>query len=109
LDTRTKIISAKQARSLRDSQSTRFYDGHFDPLLAAHARILRGLAAPGQQLIVEVTNPHAPLLSQRARAELVAGLACVDYVVLGQVESPDDEITRQFVQHVRARVNGAAH
>lgn len=71
--------------------------------------MLGALAAPGQQLIVEVTNPPSPLLSQRARAELVAGLACVDYVVLGQVESPDDETTRQFIQHVRERVNGAAH
>jgi len=109
LDTRTKIVSAEQARSLRDSQSTRFYAGHFDPLLAAHARVLGAIAAPGQQLIVEVTNPPAPLLSQRARAELVAGLACVDYVVLGQMESPGDETTRQFIQHVCERVNGAAH
>lgn len=78
-------------------------------MLAEHARILGDLASADQILIVEVSNPPAPLLSQRARAELVAGLACVRYVVLGQAESPDDAIGRGFIQSVRERVNGAAH
>jgi hypothetical protein len=37
--------------------------------------------------VVEVTNPAQPLLAQRARAELVAALSMVDYVVLGDGEA----------------------
>ena len=38
--------------------------------------------SPDGILIVEITNPARPLLAQRARAELVAALEMVDYVVL---------------------------
>jgi phosphopantetheine adenylyltransferase len=107
LDTRAKIISAQQARLLQHSQPTRWYAGHFDPLLAEHARILRDFARSSQRLIVEITNPPAPLLSQRARAELVAGLACVDHVTLSEAAAPNDEINVRFVQRIRQRANGA--
>jgi hypothetical protein len=55
--------------------------GHFDPLLAAHARRLQELAVPGTILVVAVSDPPDPLLPAGARAELVAALAAVDYVV----------------------------
>jgi hypothetical protein len=58
--------------------------------------------------VVEVTNPAQPLLAQRARAELVAALSMVDYVVLGGGEggtgSPlDADITEHFIEHVLQR------
>lgn len=70
--------------------------------------MLREHVAPGRLLVVEITNPARPLLAQRARAELVAALAMVDYVVLrnGQGASepaPDASITERFLQHVRRR------
>ncbi len=59
-------------------------------------------------LVVEVTNPARPLLAQRARAELVAALAMVDYVVLAPGESSalppaDAGITERFIEHVLLR------
>lgn len=83
--------------------------GHFDPLLAEHARILHAAAQPGRLLIVEVTDPAAPLLGTRARAELVAALADVDYVVVNasQSSAADSPLTEQFVRHVRQRAGGA--
>jgi len=94
--------------------------GHFDPLVAAHAKRLRELRREGNVLIVAVTNPRAPLLSLQARSELVAGLAAVDYVVPvdGDVKEvieriqPDEVVyeedvdirrTRELMEHVRTR------
>lgn len=109
MDTRTKIISAARAQEIANQLATRWFRGHFDPLLAENAALLQQAASPGHLLIVELTDPPQPLLSQRARAELVAALAVVDYVVMSGREdsAPDMEITRRFVQHVRDRSNGA--
>ena len=101
MDTRTKIIPLEQARQL---SGTLWLTGHFDPLLAEHARDLRHRAAPGQTLVVEITNPENPLLPQRARAELVAALESVDYVVIGNgAQSDDAAITERFIHHVLNR------
>ena len=87
--------------------------GHFDPLLAAHVQFLEDQATKGHLLIVEVANPPQPLLSQRARAELVAALGMVDYVVVGDSSvngsAGDAGITRQFIDHIvrRHRPDGA--
>ena len=92
--------------------------GYFDVLLAAHARELAALSRP---LLVIVLPREGELLGQRARAELVAGLRMVDYVVI----SPDATVdplcdrlrparivrmedvhirrTRELMQHVRNR------
>jgi bifunctional ADP-heptose synthase (sugar kinase/adenylyltransferase) len=105
VDTRTKIIDRERA-----PQGAAWFSGHFDPLLSEHARLLHDVKSPGRLLIVEITNPARPLLAQRARAELVAGLADVDYVVLGggvSHDAPDSDVTRRFVEHVRQRSNGA--
>jgi hypothetical protein len=100
LDTRAKIIDAGHAFS----QPVRRVAGSFDPLLAEHLSRLREQAIPGELLVVEVTNPPHPLLSQRARAELVAALSFVDFVVLKNDPSAGDEdITGNFVQHVLRR------
>ena len=101
MDTRSKIIPLEQARQLSGAL---WLTGHFDPLLAEHARNLRQRTAPGQTLIIEVTNPENPLLPQRARAELVAALESVDYVVLGNGSHSDDSsITDRFIEHVLNR------
>jgi len=103
VDTRTKIIPLEKARQL-SGPHTLWLTGHFDPLLAEHARDLRHRAAPGQTLVVEITNPENPLLPQRARAELVAALESVDYVVIGNgAQSDDAAITERFIHHVLNR------
>ena len=103
MDTRTKIIDRERA-----PQGAAWFSGNFDPLLAEHARMLHEIKSPGHLLVVEITNPVRPLLAQRARAELVAGLADVDYVVLGvgvMEGAPDSDVTSRFIKHVRS--NGA--
>ena len=85
--------------------------GHFDPLLAEHVRRLQRHAGPDRLLVVEVTNPEHPLLPQRARAELVAALEAVDYVVLadgGPADGTDADITGWLVERVRSRSNGGS-
>jgi bifunctional ADP-heptose synthase (sugar kinase/adenylyltransferase) len=79
--------------------------GHFDPLLAEHVRRLKQYAESDGPLVVEITNPARPLLAQRARAELVAALGMVDYVVLkdGRGASNDADITERFIQQVLRR------
>jgi glycerol-3-phosphate cytidylyltransferase-like family protein len=104
LDTRSKIISIEEARHRTSNARALWLTGHFDPLLAEHARRLRARAVPGQTLVIEITNPANPLLPQRARAELVAALESVDYVVLGnRAQSDDASITERFIKHVLAR------
>ena len=57
--------------------------GAFDPLLAEDARELGHIraAAPLRPLVAVVLPLSGELLPQRARAELVAALRMVDYVV----------------------------
>ena len=107
MDTRTKIITVEDARErLRDKPAC-WVAGHFDPLLAGHVRRLQEHAKPGHCLIVEVTNPPHPLLPQRARAELVAALRMVDYVVLGDgAQAEDAGLTERFIEHVLRRHRG---
>jgi glycerol-3-phosphate cytidylyltransferase-like family protein len=61
-------------------------------------------------LIVEVTNLVKPLLPQRARAELVAALTMVDYVVLGNgtatPQGIDASVTERFIQKIVERHRG---
>jgi len=109
MDTRAKIISVEEARDIAGEKEVHWITGHFDPLLAEHAAILHANAEAGRLMIVEVTNPAQPLLPLRARAELVAALAQVDYVVMSdqRADAPDEDITRRFIHHVHQRVNGA--
>ena len=108
MDTRSKIIPLLEAQQRIQSTPARWVSGHFDPLLAEHVQRLRANAEPGRLLVVEVTNSAHPLLSQQARAELVAALSMVDYVVLGNGgtaghAADDAGITQRFVQHVLRR------
>jgi bifunctional ADP-heptose synthase (sugar kinase/adenylyltransferase) len=106
LDTRTKIIPLHELLARLESDAARWVCGYFDPLLAEHVRKLAQAREPGRLLVVEVTNPPQPLLGQRARAELVAALSMVDYVVLGEgrEDSPADaDITERFIGHVLDR------
>jgi bifunctional ADP-heptose synthase (sugar kinase/adenylyltransferase) len=108
LDTRSKIISVQEARERLHDRPARWVSGHFDPLLAEHVRRLSRSAEAGQLLVVEVTDLAQPLLPQRARAELVAALAIVDYVVLGNGQlaaqgAGDADISERFIQHVLRR------
>jgi bifunctional ADP-heptose synthase (sugar kinase/adenylyltransferase) len=108
LDTRAKIISAEDARERLRGQTVEWVAGHFDPLLAEHVRLLGRHASPNRLLVVEITDPDRPLLGRRARAELVAALTMVDYVVLknggAATEAPMDAgVTEHFMERVLQR------
>ena len=104
MDTRTKIVPLHELPERLQNRAARYLSGHFDPLLAEHVRRLAEAREPGRLLVVEVTNPAQPLLAQRARAELVAALSMVDYVVLGDEDaSADADITKRFVERVIER------
>ncbi len=106
MDTRAKIVPLHELRERLLDRPTRWVSGNFDPLLAEHVRKLAQGREAGRLLVVEVTNPPQPLLAQRARAELVAALAMVDYVLLGNGasdEPADAGITERFIQHVLER------
>lgn len=107
MDTRAKILTAEEARERLKEQPICWFSGDFDPLLTEHARQLRACATPGKLLVVEVTDPLQPLLPQRARAQLVAALSMVDYVVLTDHapsnEANDRAITEKFISHVLSR------
>ena len=100
MDTRTKILDADAAGRAADAarragKSVKLVAGTFDPLLAAHARRLLEIASGDAVLFVAVREPARPLLRAQARAELVAALGVVDYVVLGDAPLRPDEVYRE--------------
>jgi bifunctional ADP-heptose synthase (sugar kinase/adenylyltransferase) len=104
LDTRTKIVSRAEIEGHLKGGRAAWVAGHFDPLLAEHVRRLAQARQPGRPLVVEVTNLAQPLLGQRARAELVAALSMVDFVVIGDGSAGmDADVTERFVEHVLCR------
>jgi glycerol-3-phosphate cytidylyltransferase-like family protein len=97
--------------------------GHFDVLLAGHVRELYQVhpdTSP-RKLLVVVIPPREPVLSNRARAEMVAALGVVDYVVTAEpddresllaaleaedvvaFEAADERRARQLIEHVQRR------
>jgi D-beta-D-heptose 7-phosphate kinase/D-beta-D-heptose 1-phosphate adenosyltransferase len=75
-----------------------FTNGCFDLLHVGHLRTLQRARALGDVLVVGVNSdasvarlkgPGRPLNPQQDRAELLAGLACVDYVVIFEEDTPE--------------------
>ncbi len=91
-----KIIQRAQLAALGErlrleGRRIAFANGCFDLLHVGHVRFLEGAAGHGDALVVGVNSdqsvaalkgPGRPLLPARARAELVAALESVDYVVI---------------------------
>jgi len=110
LDTRSKIVD----RVPEGASSLKVLVGHFDPMHAGHVRRFRELCEGEERIGVVVADPPEPILPTLARAELIAGLDCVAYVIAAGQRIPDlphmiDERTadadrgRAFAQHVLAR------
>ena|SRR2546426_837927 len=128
MDTRQKIIDLTRAAQIasdlkRNGARIRIVTGYFDVLTPDHARRFHALA-DGQPLIALVLDSSDALLGARARAELAAALAVVDYVVsldgaaveqaLAMIQP--DEIVREeladrqrsqaLIEHVHRRQRG---
>ncbi|HUF48549.1 MAG TPA: adenylyltransferase/cytidyltransferase family protein [Vicinamibacterales bacterium] len=98
-DTLASLVEADR----RAGRSLSFANGCFDVLHVGHVRYLEGAKREGDRLIVAVNDDESvwalkgegrPLLPGHARAELVAALRVVDYVVL----FPDHTVERLLVR-----------
>jgi D-glycero-beta-D-manno-heptose 1-phosphate adenylyltransferase len=84
-------LAAAVARDRAEGRTIAFANGCFDLLHVGHVRYLQGAAAEADRLIVAVNGdrsvaslkgPGRPVLTSGDRAELVAALRAVDYVVV---------------------------
>jgi glycerol-3-phosphate cytidylyltransferase-like family protein len=119
LDTRSKILTLAEALAL--PAPIVIAAGTFDLLRAEHARELEQIRAGPRKLLVVVLSSSIGLLTARARAEMVAALRVVDYVIIADDEHlerlsrahPDAQVARldaadrcrirQLIEHVRRR------
>ncbi len=88
--TEDALVAAVQAER-EDGRTVAFANGCFDVLHVGHVRYLAGAAAQADTLIVAINSDDSvrmlkgsgrPILSAPNRAELVAAIEGVDYVVL---------------------------
>ena len=86
----TQLVEAI-TRERRAGRSIAFANGCFDLLHVGHVRYLAGAAAEADRLVVAVNDDRSvaqlkgkgrPILTASDRAELVAALRAVDYVVI---------------------------
>lgn len=113
---RSKRIPRSDVRALGESlraagKRIGFANGCFEILHVGHVRFLQGAKEQGEVLVVGVNSDRSaaglkgagrPLLAEDARAELVAALACVDYVVI--FDDPTAEaILRDLRPHVQCK------
>ncbi len=106
----SKIVSRDRLRELiaerkRNGAQVVFANGCFDTIHVGHVRYLEGARREGDTLIVGVNNdssvcglkgPGRPILQESARAELIAALRVVDYVVL--FGEPNVEVLLEFLR-----------
>ena len=105
-----KIVSRERLRELlaehkRAGAKVVFANGCFDTLHVGHVRYLEGARREGDILVVGVNSdstvcnlkgPGRPILPESARADLVAALRAVDYVVL--FSEPNVEALLDFLR-----------
>lgn len=96
IDPREKILDFAGARALAEKSRSEgrrlvFANGCFDLLHGGHVSYLEGARNEGDILLVginsdaserEIKGPSRPIMGERERAELVAGMQAVDAVVL---------------------------
>jgi rfaE bifunctional protein nucleotidyltransferase chain/domain len=92
---------AAQARE--DGRSVAMPNGCFDLLHVGHVRYLQGAAAEADVLVVGINTDASvrrlkgdgrPLQPEDERAELLAALACVDWVVIFQEDNVEPLLRR---------------
>lgn len=87
----------------RNGRRVVFTNGCFDLLHPGHIRCLEQARALGDALVVainsdasvrQIKGANRPIIPQEERAELLAALACVDYVTIFDAPTPRDLIAR---------------
>ena len=98
----SKIITAEKLaarldKARKSGKKVVFTNGCFDILHAGHVRYLAAAAAEGDLLVVGMNSDASvrlikgdrrPVVHQDHRAEVLASLGCVDYVVLYDAAQP---------------------
>jgi rfaE bifunctional protein nucleotidyltransferase chain/domain len=116
MDTREKILSREGLHDVLDEhrragRTVVFANGVFDLLHVGHVRYLQAARAEGDLLIVGVNSDAStrslkgagrPILTERARASLVAALAAVNYVVIFD-DLDVNALLREFQPDVHAK------
>jgi glycerol-3-phosphate cytidylyltransferase-like family protein len=118
MDTRSKIVDAAHRWTTLPATVV---TGYFDPLLAWHASVLARIRDGSGKLAVVVLPLDGELMALRARAEVVAALRMVDYVLLAEngdldrlfaelkpaaivrLETDDLRRRRELIENVRRR------
>ena len=94
-------LAALLKRERQQGRTVVFTNGCFDLLHAGHVRYLAQARALGDLLVVGVNSdesvsrlkgPGRPLNPQEDRAEVLAALECVDYVVIFEEDTPAELI-----------------
>lgn len=107
---RAEVVALGE-RLRREGRRVAFANGCFDLLHVGHVRYLQGAREQGDVLVVGVNSdrtvsalkgPGRPLLPEDARAELVAALAVVDYVVIFD-DLTAESILRELRPHVQCK------
>lgn len=90
-------LETELQRQRRDGRTISFANGHFDLLHVGHLRYLRDARAQGDLLVVAINDDASvaslkgagrPVVPADERAELLAALEPVDYVVVFGGDSP---------------------
>lgn len=112
----TNLKTGIELAEIRDALEARgqrlvFTNGCFDLLHVGHVRYLADARALGDALLVAVNGdasvralkgPSRPINSEQDRAEVLAALACVDYVTIFHTERVT-ELVRAIRPHVYAK------
>jgi rfaE bifunctional protein nucleotidyltransferase chain/domain len=90
-------------RARAEGQAIVWTNGCFDLLHVGHIRNLRAARLLGDLLVVGVNSdssvrqlkgPHRPIVTSAQRVEILAALACVDYVIVFEEPTAEESLAR---------------
>jgi D-glycero-beta-D-manno-heptose 1-phosphate adenylyltransferase len=115
-EAQSKIVTLEQLKNIlvehrRDKKQIVFSNGCFDTLHVGHVRYLRGAREEGDILVTAINadtsvqslkGANRPILDEQARAQLVAALRCVDYVIIFR-EANVEQLLEELRPNVHAK------
>jgi rfaE bifunctional protein nucleotidyltransferase chain/domain len=113
MDAAQKVVTLDRlidrlGRARKSGKQIVFTNGCFDILHVGHVRYLAAARSEGDLLVIGLNSDdsvrvikgeHRPIVSQHQRAEVLANLGCVDYVIL--FDEPDP---RQLIETLKPNI-----